>query len=260
MRPGGQIVLSGVLARQAEEVIATYSQWLTLSVWKESEGWVCLHGTLNADSKSSISGQAQKKSSKLSLKAILLGLFFLLLVAFGEHISRNSLLPILAPRVDGTSNAVAVTTFSLLQQFDEKLCRSLGCINRPVSDFAAWKIISANLALENSPEALKTPANQSTLQVEIQNRLAINILWPYLEISLTDADESELKSIQFSPKQWLPANWQESHPDFLREGAPAGEIIHSDLPIALSQNAAGYRVRVFYPQSTTPSPHLTNGN
>ncbi|WP_397392061.1 50S ribosomal protein L11 methyltransferase [Polynucleobacter sp.] len=46
IRPGGKIVLSGVLARQAEEVIATYSQWLTLSVWKESEGWVCLHGTL----------------------------------------------------------------------------------------------------------------------------------------------------------------------------------------------------------------------
>ena len=34
MRPGGPIVLSGVLARQAEEVIATYSQWLTLSVWQ----------------------------------------------------------------------------------------------------------------------------------------------------------------------------------------------------------------------------------
>lgn len=46
MRPGGKIVLSGVLARQAEEVIATYSQWLSLSIWKESEGWVCLHGTL----------------------------------------------------------------------------------------------------------------------------------------------------------------------------------------------------------------------
>jgi ribosomal protein L11 methyltransferase len=46
MRPGGKIVLSGVLARQAEEVIATYSQWLSLSVWKESEGWVCLQGAL----------------------------------------------------------------------------------------------------------------------------------------------------------------------------------------------------------------------
>lgn len=260
MRPGGQIVLSGVLARQAEEVIATYSQWLKLSVWKESEGWVCLHGTLSADSKSSISTQAQKKSPKLRPKLVFLSLFFLLLIAFGEHLSRNSLLPTLAPRVDGTSNIVAVSAFSLLWRLDEKLCRALGCINRPVGDFDAWKITSATVALENSPEAFKTPTNQSMLQVEIQNRLAIYVLWPHLEIFLTDADESELKSIQFSPKEWLPANWQESHPDFLREGAPAGEIIHSELPISLPQNTAGYRVRVFYPQSTSSSPNSTNGN
>jgi ribosomal protein L11 methyltransferase len=155
---------------------------------------------------------------------------------------------------------VAVSAFALLQELDEKLCRALGCINRPVSDFAAWKINSATLALENSPAALKTPANQSLLQVEIQNRLAIAILWPYLEISLTDADESELKLLQFSPKEWLPANWQESHPDFLRKGATSGAIIHADLPISLPNNTAGYRVRVFYPQPTSSSPNLTNGH
>jgi len=257
MRPGGQIVLSGVLARQAEGVIATYSQWLKLSVWKESEGWVCLHGTLSGDSKDDISTQAQKKSSKLVrrpiVKRALLGLLFLFLIAFGEHLSRNSLLPALAPRVDGTSNTVSVNAFSLLQRFDEKLCRALGCINRPVSDFAAWKIITATVALENAPDALKSPTNQSMLQVEIQNRLAINILWPVLEIYLTDADESALKSIQFSPKEWLPISWQESHPDFLRQGAPAGQIIHAELPIFLPQGTAGYRVRVLYPQSTIPT-------
>lgn len=41
---GGWLVLSGVLARQAEDVIAHYSQWLTLTIWAEREGWVCLHG------------------------------------------------------------------------------------------------------------------------------------------------------------------------------------------------------------------------
>jgi len=260
MRSGGQIVLSGVLARQAAEVIATYSQWLTLSVWKESEGWVCLSGTLAANTETRISTQAQKKSFQLRPKFAVLSLFFLLLIAFGEHLSRNSLLPALAPRVDGTSNTVAVSAFALLQELDEKLCRALGCINRPVSDFAAWKINSATLALENSPAALKTPANQSLLQVEIQNRLAIAILWPYLEISLTDADESELKLLQYSPKDWLPANWQESHPDFLRKGATSGAIIHADLPISLPNNTAGYRVRVFYPQPTSSSPNLTNGH
>ena len=41
---GGALVLSGVLARQADEVAAAYSPWITLSVWRERDGWVCLHG------------------------------------------------------------------------------------------------------------------------------------------------------------------------------------------------------------------------
>jgi len=44
--PGGSLVLSGVLARQAEEVAAAYAPFIQLSVWKEFDGWVALHGTL----------------------------------------------------------------------------------------------------------------------------------------------------------------------------------------------------------------------
>lgn len=44
--PGGKLALSGVLARQAEEVAAAYQPWLELSVWQEREGWVCLHGRM----------------------------------------------------------------------------------------------------------------------------------------------------------------------------------------------------------------------
>jgi ribosomal protein L11 methyltransferase len=44
VRVGGRLVLSGVLARQTEEVCAAYAPWLSLSVWREEEGWVCLHG------------------------------------------------------------------------------------------------------------------------------------------------------------------------------------------------------------------------
>jgi len=252
MSPGGKIVLSGVLARQAEEVIATYSQWLSLTVWKESEGWVCLHGTLpkqgakvsSADKNRDTFVPAQKKS----LKFIFLSLFFLLLMACGEHLSRNFLLPTLATRVDGSSSAIAITSFSLLQKLDEQLCRALGCVNRPVSDFAAWKITLVTLSPENVREGLKNASNQSVLQVGIQNRLAISVLFPNLEISLTDAEESEIKMIRLTPQEWLPTTWQESHPDFLRQGAPSGEIFSSALPISLPQNAAGYRVRIFYPE------------
>ncbi|MDX1670382.1 MAG: 50S ribosomal protein L11 methyltransferase [Limnobacter sp.] len=40
----GHLVLSGVLARQAKEVMACYEQWMNMTVWAELDGWVCLHG------------------------------------------------------------------------------------------------------------------------------------------------------------------------------------------------------------------------
>jgi ribosomal protein L11 methyltransferase len=131
---------------------------------------------------------------------------------------------------------------------DGKLCQALGCVNRSVSDFSAWKITSVTLSPENARESLKNASNQSALQVEIQNRLAITVLFPNLEISLTDAEESEIKSIQFTPQEWLPITWQATHPQFLRQGAPSGEIFRSELLISLPQNSAGYRVRIFYPE------------
>lgn len=45
VKPGGRIALSGILARQADEVSAVYARWIDISVWKEHEGWVCLAGT-----------------------------------------------------------------------------------------------------------------------------------------------------------------------------------------------------------------------
>ncbi|MBU3607913.1 50S ribosomal protein L11 methyltransferase [Polynucleobacter sp. AP-Mumm-500A-B3] len=245
--PGGKIVLSGVLARQADEVIATYSQWLKLSIWKESDGWVCLHGVLPKDKQKITNTLFAAPAQKKGLKFALLACFFALLLVFSEHLSRNSLLPALAPQVDGTSNSFSVTAFSILQAIDEKICGALGCVNRPVSDFAAWKITSATLSPENAREGLKSGANQSILQVEIQNRLALAVLPPDLEISLTDAEESEITSIRLTPKEWLPVAWQESHLDFLRKGVASGELIQAQLPIQLPQNAAGYRVRVVYP-------------
>jgi ribosomal protein L11 methyltransferase len=46
--PGGSLVLSGILERQAGDVIATYRHAdpaLPLEVWRREEGWVCLAGT-----------------------------------------------------------------------------------------------------------------------------------------------------------------------------------------------------------------------
>ncbi len=43
---GGHLVLSGVLERQADEVLAVYRSFIpAMSVWKAQDGWVCLAGS-----------------------------------------------------------------------------------------------------------------------------------------------------------------------------------------------------------------------
>jgi ribosomal protein L11 methyltransferase len=44
----GRLVLSGILARQADEVAAAYASFIELSVWAEHEGWVALSGQLGS--------------------------------------------------------------------------------------------------------------------------------------------------------------------------------------------------------------------
>ena len=41
---GGQLILSGILERQAEEMIAHYAPFATLTLWKAQDDWVCLAG------------------------------------------------------------------------------------------------------------------------------------------------------------------------------------------------------------------------
>lgn len=40
--PGGALVLSGILARQADEVVAAYAPFIKMAVWAEHDGWVAL--------------------------------------------------------------------------------------------------------------------------------------------------------------------------------------------------------------------------
>jgi ribosomal protein L11 methyltransferase len=44
VRPGGRIVLSGILVDQAAAVIAAYQPWFNIDVWHIDEGWAALSG------------------------------------------------------------------------------------------------------------------------------------------------------------------------------------------------------------------------
>lgn len=46
LRPGGELVLAGLLDSQTDEVIDAYAPTMTLRVWRRLEGWSCLVGRL----------------------------------------------------------------------------------------------------------------------------------------------------------------------------------------------------------------------
>ncbi len=44
VRPGGQLVLSGILEAQADRVAAVYARWFNIAPWGSAEGWIALAG------------------------------------------------------------------------------------------------------------------------------------------------------------------------------------------------------------------------
>ncbi len=43
-KPGGKLVLAGILDEQADEMIEIYRPWFRLDVWRRDEGWSCIAG------------------------------------------------------------------------------------------------------------------------------------------------------------------------------------------------------------------------
>ena len=50
VRPGGRLVLSGILSTQADKVARCYAEWIELGRFKETCGWVALEGIRGATS------------------------------------------------------------------------------------------------------------------------------------------------------------------------------------------------------------------
>lgn len=49
LKPGGRLVLSGILFEQAEQLVQAYRPWFEVRIWREREGWVCLEGIRKSD-------------------------------------------------------------------------------------------------------------------------------------------------------------------------------------------------------------------
>ena len=258
---GGYIVLSGILARQADEVINTYRPWLELSIWGEEDGWVCLTGQLTQ----AITQPQKKTAESLELGAdasetaelatpnhsregliacprwlatvmiSFLGLVFFVQIVF---LGRNAIYHQLAQLPENSQK----TFLAGFAQIDNWICQVLPCQNIPLADFRAWAIEYAQLDMARGNGQLK---------LQIRNKLAVPIQWPHLEIVLTSADNQNLETIELQPVQWLPQGYPLL--DAGRFAAPREEVA-SDLSLPVPREAAGYRIRVFYPENSRSKP------
>jgi len=258
LNSGGQLVLSGILERQADEVIASYQNSLQLSIWGSHEGWVCLSGKLTSKGPEAVlsalpSMDAVSKKPWDIKKQLFIGLIALLIAySFVTALWRMPILHALAPNMDSDANSIRWGAFKTAQTIDNFLCEWIPCDRKAANDFKAWRFLSANLGIEKVQKLDSSfPSGQSLLQIELQNRLALPVAIPSLELILTDADEKTITRILLSPEEWLPKTWQSTHPDFLLAGASAGEVFKLSIPLQVPSNAAGYRLRVAYP---TQSP------
>ncbi|NBV71652.1 MAG: 50S ribosomal protein L11 methyltransferase [Burkholderiaceae bacterium] len=259
LKPGGQLVLSGILERQADEVIASYQNSLQLSIWGSDEGWVCLSGKLTSQAPNAVlstlpSMDAISKKPWDIKKQLLIGLIALLIAyPFVTALWRMPILHALAPIMDSDANLIRWSAFKTAQTIDNFLCKWIPCDRKAVTDFKAWRFLSANLGIEDAKKLDSSfPSGQSLLQIELQNRLAVPVAIPGLELILTDADEKTIARILLSPEEWLPKTWQSSHPDFLLTGASAGEAFNLSIPLQIPPNAA--RLRVAYPTQSPTNP------
>lgn len=240
--PNGHIVLSGILARQAEEVITTYQPWLKLHIWRECDGWVCLTGQLDRPiSNTATSSSAQKKTlnkegrepSKLVgiIAATLLSLFLLLQISY---LGRNAIKHLIAKTPESIQSPLQIA----FTYVDKSICGYLPCHNMPIEDFSAWAIEFANLQIGHT--------KQSQLQLQIRNKLPIAVAWPSIELSITNANDIVIAQHIIPPENWLPDHLGIS-PEQIAQGALGNSEISSNINLTLPEESAGYRIRILYP-------------
>ena len=256
--PNGHIVLSGILERQAQEVIATYQPWIQLHVWRECDGWVCLTGQLTSEETSQAS-DTQKKTVKTSpnptdssnnkksltlIGWISLVVLMVLIVLQLFHLGRHAI----ALQITKTPAGIQEPLFKAFKSLDTSLCKQFACQDIPLRDFSAWAIELANLKIN--------PGNNQTatgiLELQIRNKLPLSITWPHVLLSITDANDAVISEKLLNPQDWLPEDVAKVTP----KGSQALQEVSSNIFLSLPQQAAGFRVRLLYvddkPTETPP--------
>jgi ribosomal protein L11 methyltransferase len=250
--PNGHIVLSGILERQAQEVIATYQPWIKLHVWRECDGWVCLTGQLMSGGIDPTSSDIQKKTIKTSpvpvklshsskknktlnsIGWISLAILIVVIVLQFFHLGRHAI----ALQLTKAPAGIQEPLFKAFKSLDSLLCQQFSCQDTPLRDFSAWAIELANLKINAGNNQNAT----GMLELQIRNKLPLMITWPHVLLSVTDANDAVISEKLLGPKDWLPVD----DVKIIATGSQALQEVSSNVFLSLPQQAAGFRVRLLY--------------
>ncbi len=184
---------------------------------------------------------------KISMALVLLGLVFFQASYLGRHTIRHYL-----AKTPLSIQEPALTAWTAL---DQTICHWLPCQEKALKDFSAWAIEYANLEIypanhkKKATDTGKLSSHTGLLQLQIRNQLNAFVAWPSLVISITDANDVIIAEILAEPQDWLPADIQPTGLDsgnHLSKGAAPRFEVSTNIPLALPEQAAGYRVRVTY--------------
>jgi predicted Zn finger-like uncharacterized protein len=117
-----------------------------------------------------------------------------------------------------------------------KLCGVAGCAIRPLRDVTGLAIDASDLQADPAHRGLLI------LTATVRNRAATSLAYPYLELTLTDANDQVVVRRALSPADYASGTTE------IAGGIPAnGEVLVKLFIDASATTQAGYRLYLFYP-------------
>ncbi len=171
--------------------------------------------------------------ASLALSALVLGQI--------SYLGRDAIKHLIA-KAPPSIQTPSENTFSAI---DELICQLLPCQDRALSDFSAWSIEFAHLEITAPSSKRQSSEPSGILKLQIRNQLNTFIAWPAIVLSITDANDVVIAEKVLQAKDWLPSELQ-SDAMALDKGATPLLEVSSNVPLALPDQAAGYRVRLSY--------------
>jgi ribosomal protein L11 methyltransferase len=178
LKPGGALVLAGLLDEQAEEVIAAYEPMLRLTPWRSLDGWTCLVGRTSAVTVADLRPPEPAPPPRgLWPSAILLGLLLAGQVAH-HHRAALAALPGLGPWV-------------------QRAYASLGRPIEPLWDPSAYEVLQEGAREGESAGFL-------TVRASVRNTAPVAQPAPLLRLVLLDAEGKPVAQRDLSPAEYAP--------------------------------------------------------